>query len=422
MASSFPAETRRCSRKPLRRSRYGCRNCKLRKLKCDEKRPECKRCTSYGVQCNYISDIPDLQPLAGQHGRILRVPGKHNSQPSRALTNAVWTSDASTSYRYDLNTRCQDFITRYLGRSLMTPHDPNMVHVNRQLLELAFTRPYLMHASLAVSLTYDRHLNTGSTRRTTEECYHWSQATTLFNKCLKSSIKPEDRDPIWGTAAALVILTFSSPEASKPGQLWPLTSTSNAPNPSISSTFSDSEALEFEHELDWLRMNEGKLSLWHAVNPIRPESIFSGMAASFAQMFAPLPLSGIEGIPSPLVTACSLEHSSTPSTNPYFHAAHAVARISQVPDREISTGDALPFMRSIVGDFKQLFLRRDPVALLLLLLWLSKAGRGIWWIELRARVQCPAICAYLKLYHPENAAVLALLPGGALANGWLDHS
>lgn len=53
------------------------------------------------------------------------------------LTNAVWTADASTSYQ--LNAKCQDFVTRYLGRSLMTLDDPNMTQVNRKLLELAFS-------------------------------------------------------------------------------------------------------------------------------------------------------------------------------------------------------------------------------------------------------------------------------------------
>lgn len=53
------------------------------------------------------------------------------------VSSAVWTSDEFTFYQ--LNARCQDFITRYLGRSLLTPDDPNMVHVNRNLLKLAFT-------------------------------------------------------------------------------------------------------------------------------------------------------------------------------------------------------------------------------------------------------------------------------------------
>lgn len=81
-----------------------------------------------------MSNTADLQPVAAGSGRPLVVRGKAEVQ--RSLTNGIWTSDASTSYQ--LNAKCQDFITRYLGRSLMTPDDPNMRRVNRQLLELAF--------------------------------------------------------------------------------------------------------------------------------------------------------------------------------------------------------------------------------------------------------------------------------------------
>lgn len=60
----------------------------------------------------------------------------------RPLSNAVWTADASASYQ--LNARCQDFVTRYLGRSLITPDDPNMIQVNRKLLELAFAVGFIL--------------------------------------------------------------------------------------------------------------------------------------------------------------------------------------------------------------------------------------------------------------------------------------
>lgn len=42
------------------------------------------------------------------------------------------------SYRYQLNAKCQEFVTRYLGQSLITPEDPRMIQVNRRLLALAF--------------------------------------------------------------------------------------------------------------------------------------------------------------------------------------------------------------------------------------------------------------------------------------------
>jgi hypothetical protein len=88
-----------------------------------------------------MPNIPDLQPVATDTGQSLAVvQGKEELQPP--LMNAVWTSDASTTYQ--LNAKCQDFITRYLGRSLITPDDPNMIQVNRKLLELAFAVSFII--------------------------------------------------------------------------------------------------------------------------------------------------------------------------------------------------------------------------------------------------------------------------------------
>lgn len=257
-----------------------------------------------------------------------------------------------------------------------------------------------MHASLAVALTYDRHLN-GSldSHRTLEECYHWSQSTILLNKRLSEPIEMRDKDPIWGTAAALVILTFSSPDAYTPEQSWPLKSTSSS-------------------DLDWIRMSKGKTSLWHMVNPLRPDSLFSVMAATFAHMNSPLPEGGIDGIPTALTAVCKLNDSSTAETNAYFHAAHTVSQILALPDSEVATSHVQLFMRSIEGGFEDLLRERNPVALLLLYLWYRKVSRCIWWIELRARVECPSLCLYLRLYHKGNGDILAFLPGGALSDRW----
>ncbi|KAL5341411.1 hypothetical protein BJX70DRAFT_358700 [Aspergillus crustosus] len=405
------------------RSRYGCRNCKLRKLKCDESKPQCKRCLAFGVICNFMSNsnVPDLQPVV-----LVAVQEDAQPQPQRPLTNAVWTSDASASsasYRFQLNARCQDFITRYLGRSLITPHDPNMAQVNRQLLKLAFTHPFLMHASLAVSLTYDRHQNAShaESRRTLEECHHWSQATTLLNKRLQQPIEEKDKDPIWGTAAALVILTFSSPNACTPERAWPLrfSNSLSRANSRSNAHDGDGDGDGDGRELDWLRMTESKMALWHLMNPLRPDSLFRVMANTYAQMAVPLPETGIDGIRSSLATVCNLDDSSTAATSPYFHAAHAVSLTLDLPDSELGTGHTQLFMQSIQGRFKNLLLSRDPVALLLLYLWYCKTGRCLWWIELRARVECPSIVLYLRLYHGDCSGIHAFLPGGEL-NGMCD--
>lgn len=257
-----------------------------------------------------------------------------------------------------------------------------------------------MHASIAVALAYDRYLNSSSPcRRTLEECYHLSQSTVLFNRQLREPIETKDKDPIWGTAAALALLTFSCPDACTPEESWPLKPT----DPS---------------DLEWLRIGEGKMSLWPIADPLRPDSLFCVLEPIYTQLRSPLPGKGIDGIPRALVTICHLQDTSTTETNPYFNAAHALSRLQDLTDKQVTIGHTELFTRAIHGRFKSLLREKDPVALILIYLWYGKAGRSIWWIELRARVERPSICSYLRLYHKENIAIQAFLPGGPLADRW----
>jgi hypothetical protein len=262
--------------------------------------------------------------------------------------------------------------------------------------------PYLMHASLAVAFAYDRHLDTsrGCRRRSLEECHHWSEGTVLFNRRIRQPIRLEERDSIWGTAAALALLTFSCPDACSPEESWPL-------QPSDPSS-----------ALAWLRMNRGKMSLWRIVDPLRPDSLFSVMAPTYAQMDTPLPERGIDGMLMPLASVCGLGGSDTAGSSPYFSAAHAVSKTLAIPDSQFSTGHTEIFARTIQGRFESMLLARDPVALLLLYLWYRKSGRIIWWIGLRARIECPAICSYLRRHHNGYLAIQEFLPGGMLADCW----
>ncbi|KAH1379989.1 hypothetical protein KXV53_001062 [Aspergillus fumigatus] len=343
MAVTRPREGR--ERKTLRRSRFGCRNCKLRKIK---------------VRAAMKANRNARDPIAAEAGKSLAVEVRGKAELRPPVTSAVWTSDGSTFYQ--LNAKCQDLITLYLGRSLMAPTNPIVRQVNRSLLSLAFSYPFLMHASLAVAFMYDRHLNGPlGDRGSLEECYHRAQSIALLNQRLRDPIEEKDKDPIWGTAAALGILTFSSPDARTPEESWPLKSS----GPS---------------DLGWLRMSNAKMTLWRIVNPLRSNSLFHVMAATFAVMHSPFPESGIDGIPSELAAVCLLNESSTAMNNPYFHAAHAVSQILLLPDSEVTIGQIQVFIRCIHGAFEDLLQKRDPVALLLLYLWYRKAGRSVCYI------------------------------------------
>ncbi|KAB8293898.1 hypothetical protein EYC80_009374 [Monilinia laxa] len=51
MASLNPKEA---TRRPHKKSRYGCKSCKTRRLKCDESKPTCANCMRNGISCEYL--------------------------------------------------------------------------------------------------------------------------------------------------------------------------------------------------------------------------------------------------------------------------------------------------------------------------------------------------------------------------------
>ena len=249
-----------------------------------------------------------------------------------------------------------------------------------------------MHAMLTVSATHDRYRNTPATgRRTVQEIYHWSQCAALFSQKLSQPIQPQDRDPLWATAAFLGIIAVSSFDVATEGEAWPL-------KPSEPS------------DLEWIRMTEGKMAVWDVTDPLRPGSMFRALSEEYAQVFSPLPRSGIDGLPSMLSRLCNLTSSSTTEDSPYFAAVHVLAKLQDMPINKATLSKVLTFLHHVPRSFKKLLHDKDPVALLLLALWYKKASRAVWWVERRAKVECQSICLYLQRHYQANTELLAALP------------
>lgn len=247
-----------------------------------------------------------------------------------------------------------------------------------------------MHGILALTAGYCRFLTSElPSRASSEEILHISQCTSLFRARLASPVElvsPADKDALWAAASTLGILAFSSLDATSPAESWPLTATSHS-------------------DLEWIRISEGKMAVYHVVDPLRPESLFSAMASTYAQVHAPLPTAGIDGISPRLAKVCNLQGSSTAESSPFFTPAHAVSKLCSLSDSHLTTGRALAFLAQMPTQFKSLLHAKDAVALLLLYLWYCKARLAVWWVDLRARVECPAILLYLQQYHPDNTSI-----------------
>lgn len=216
---------------------------------------------------------------------------------------------------------------------------------------------------------------------------HYSQCTSLLSDCLKSTIAEEQKDAIWATAVTLSNLAFSSISVSSHEEAWPL------------KPFDPSD-------LQWLRLKASDKALWHIANPMRPGSAFSKIPDAFSNMYH-LPARGIDGISSQVANLCGLDKSSTPENSVYFWFAHALSMLFGVP--QATLGDVFGVMSIVTKEFRECLEAKDPVALLLLYLWYTRACDCRWWISIRARHELPAIRIYLQRHHGDNEQIQAFL-------------
>ncbi|KAJ5723148.1 hypothetical protein N7488_001183, partial [Penicillium malachiteum] len=369
---------------PCRKSRYGCRNCKLRKVKCDEARPHCLRCRTYGIQCNFNFNATDLQPLKERRNPPTKQIQPHCTPLRPSIDNAVWAADGMSVFK--LHQYDWDIFNRFRHRTLYSLGGPDIVQIyDDHMLKASFTCPFLLHGTLAVAAVHDRYLSPSPTRRSLRESYHYQK------------IKEEHKDPIWTTTGTLSILAFASINAVSKTHAWPLGPTDCS-------------------NLEWLRLGSGKISLWNLVDPLRPGSALRVMIETLIRMRKPLPIRCIEGVPEDLVQLCELDETSTEQTNVYFTVVHSLSRVLDIPQENVALGDALMVSNHMHNKFEDRLRDKDPVGLLLLSLWYAKARRVRWWIDFRARFELPAICNYLQRYHGGNIHVQSLIPWDEIMN------
>ncbi|KAJ5806575.1 uncharacterized protein N7503_004177 [Penicillium pulvis] len=369
------------------KSRRGCRNCKLRRIKCDEAQPQCQKCISFGVTCNYrMGHNSDLQ-LAKNNTNDS--PFGHlvfDSKPSRTISMpAIIVGHGPGSFQMDSDSlaRLYRFRNRtvfsFLGRLACEIYQ-NDVH------------PFLMRIILAVTTTHDRYLVTGpeDNTRSVAEVYHETQCAGLLRKKLSSPILNEERDALWSSAAMLGIASLSSIDASTPAEAWPL-------KPDDPSDF------------DWLNFSTGKKAIWRATDPLRPDSIFHRMAGHYTEIMKTPPLRELSEMAPEFVQLCSLDEPLACSQNPYYSAVSMLSDLWQATHTRV-TGKFVSFLSLMRPDFRSLLVRKDARALLIFAYWYALiSDSSVWFITRRARLECHSICLYLEKYHADDGDIQRML-------------
>ena len=160
----------RRKRRTHRKSRRGCRNCKLRRVKvrthtsrliyllqldikeriiaditsykCDEARPGCKKCSNFGVSCNYDDpNAPDLQTICHSvtlGSPVIGLPPKSASSSMESCFSVAkmevlnslrpglpcLSDDGKSTILLDIE--CQGRLDRFISRTVLTVGTPHV--------------------------------------------------------------------------------------------------------------------------------------------------------------------------------------------------------------------------------------------------------------------------------------------------------
>ncbi|KAJ8118186.1 hypothetical protein OPT61_g792 [Boeremia exigua] len=415
-------------RRPHVKSKRGCGNCKLRRVKCDEAQPSCRKCKLYGVTCDYSGQASflDLNAQGSFQVHLEPIVVMESSSPEDETANVLmrnrensiesWIpplhamsfipSLASTiddSLQIDMVdltcvkgswyfTKDQlQVVSRFRERTSLTIGNPKAACVYRDLVcQLACKHTFLMHMLLSVTLMHDAHLADPSSGATTTAAVsqaaleHWNIASELFNDILSRPIPPSLRDAIWATGVFLGAASVWSIGSTNVYEVWPL-------KPSE------------PDDLSWLKIGEGKKHLWRLAQPLRPDSIFSGITKNQTCLSEPERVS-IEAtcvVKSHIVTRilCAFGMKNTPSEagSAYYRPILALSRCPKVKLSQENAMEFLSVMTAIRPEFLDLLEAKDMRAVFIMGWWYVLITNGdLWWMSRRPRIEGKAIRIWLR--------------------------
>ncbi|KAI0427967.1 hypothetical protein F5Y09DRAFT_13864 [Xylaria sp. FL1042] len=411
-------------RKAHNKSRHGCANCKLRGIKCDETKPYCKRCESFNVVCCYGSKLSPENLSAKQSFRV------HIDTTSRTVVRSPpaplpISGSRHSAETYQLVAEDIPFIEKFQRRTVWTLGTVATHHVYAaKILPLAFTNPLLMHTILAMAEIHDLVVApSGNSRSSTSLAYHWYHAISSMRRYLNKPIVPSDRDMLWISSSLIGMSCLANVEARSPEEAWPLRS----PSPADSS---------------WFTLCDGQVAVAELTDPMRVDSMFylpakemydmctwlmelgtvtteskersaKGLPREFEKFFglsspgplAPSPTSNdgnvdASGLNKHREKSINEERSSrvdNVNNNPYYATAKLATELLQLDLDQENFLVHICFIRALDAPFRDLLVRKDEKAMLLLLYWYAKiCDRRLWWLWKQSYTEGLAICRYLE--------------------------
>lgn len=389
-------------RKPHFKSRYGCRSCKEKRVKCDEAKPTCGKCATKVTPCLYPSvqdasrktfsrkkqtSLPvELQMLLHAQGLPpqVRVDSLTLAGINQAARAAVPVPAELLHHFWTHTSR------RLMGQSFQ------LIYRNH-VLPLAVSQHSLLHAILAVSARDMLYLQPTRHQLVLAFHHHCHKFVTQFKQDLLRPPSITTANLAHSNAFLMNVLAIADPSAA------------------ISSSWvSKSSKLDIDQAFSWIRVQAIHQSILHAYkNHVQHTFWYPVFEANYeTSEQSPAFNSAQQG----LLTCKISEICDTANRNAYSSACTILCTLFGGPaDRPFPRlfADHVNFIVTMEPDFVELLYHKDEVALLLFAMWLSQIMTiDIWWMNQRAQAECFSIYSLLMRSKDSRIRDLAVYATG----------
>ncbi|KAE8443882.1 hypothetical protein EG329_001291 [Mollisiaceae sp. DMI_Dod_QoI] len=159
------------SRKSHRKSRNGCLNCKRRRIKCKEEKPQCSNCVKHSDKCSFLV-APQAHSNASAPHEMLAPYSLASQSTSPTIANGSPASFGGSNEgqvfgrSHVLNIRDLELLHNYSTSTSYTLSNiaglQSFFRVN--VPQFAFTHPFVLHGVLAISALHLSHFKKGESQ------------------------------------------------------------------------------------------------------------------------------------------------------------------------------------------------------------------------------------------------------------------
>ncbi|KAB5585765.1 hypothetical protein GE09DRAFT_1071853 [Coniochaeta sp. 2T2.1] len=377
------------SKRPHRKSRAGCRNCKTRKVKCDEARPSCRACTLRKEKCSYPATAPpsvSASPKSSRASPALSGRSSRHDTPVEEinrsdqsmilLTGPTYTppntdvTDMKLLWFYTLKT-----YESFNIRAKQAPVIDDILQV--KIIQIAFTTPFLMDTILGISAQHMQHLNVPVP--SPKAIAHRASAFEGYRKAIEEA-NPDTYPALLCTSLLLCAVSTAQ--------------------------FREEDARPL-YILDWMLVWRG---IGLIIELVKPEILLSsGLEALFFRPPIDLDISALHIPPNLLFMVTSLKEGDEdyPNVEIYYNTLKYLGALH----RELQNGFSgildlgiITFYTFLPREFIDLARRRRPPALVIVAhhLCFVRLTNGPWWMEGIADREIDNVCNLLDSGDPNR--------------------